>query len=238
MARERYLVHVREEDLQPSEPIGQPQTIKGKWENFWFHYKLPTVIVSFLVIVSAILVFQLVTKEKYDYTVTVVTQKAISPTAFGLMEAQLLPFAQDLDGNGEKSVLINNVALQTSVGNDPYAGVQKLMTIIGAGDYMLFAVESDIYEARLKDVLEADGAFFRTIVTPDGEKIERWTWNASTAIGTAESMTVYFAEDMVWFVRAATGAAAGEKNEKISDDHLALLESYMAAHAAYHAQTP
>ncbi len=232
MARERYLVHVSEEDLKPTESIGKPTTIKGKWQNFWYHYKVQTLIVGFVVAVAVLLVVQLVTREKYDYTLTVVTTGALPSETMDHLEAELLPFAQDIDGNGKKAVLINSIPLRAVGVADPHAGVQKLMTIIGSGDFMLFAVETDIYESRLKGILEEGGTFFRTLVTSDGQKIERWTWNASTAIKNADELEIFLTEDMVWFVRAASGAAAGEKNEKISDEHLQLLEAYMAAHAA------
>ena len=236
MARERYLIHVSEEDLKPTESIGRPTTLRGKWQNFWYHNKLVTCIIAFVVIAAGVLIYQLITKEHYDYTVTVVTSASMPPSTQAAMAAELLPYAQDIDGNGERKILINNVAIQSVVGNDPYAGVQKLMTIIGSGDFMLYAVETDVYEKRLKSVLEENGDFFRPITLGSGEQVERWTWHASTAIGAAETMEVVLTEDMVWFVRAASGIADNEANHKDSDVHLALLEAYIAAHEAYHAE--
>ena len=236
MARERYLVHVSEDELKPSESIGKPTTIKGKWQNFWYHNKLVTLIVAFVVIVVSLLIWQLATKEKYDYTVTVVTSQGLPPVTQSMLSAELMPYAQDIDCNGERKILVNSISIYNNAGGDPHAGTQKLMTIIGSGDFMLFAVETDVYEKRLKEVLEKNGDFFRPITLGSGEQVERWTWNASTAIGAAETLEVVMTEDMVWFVRAASGIASGEKNEKLSNEHLALLEAYIAAHEVYQAE--
>lgn len=46
MAREMYLVGVDEDELKPPEPPKQPKTPKGKWENFWYHYKWHTIAIA------------------------------------------------------------------------------------------------------------------------------------------------------------------------------------------------
>ncbi|MBE6597168.1 MAG: hypothetical protein E7641_05805 [Ruminococcaceae bacterium] len=43
---------------------------RSKWlENFWYHYKWPTIIVSFFVIVFLVCTLQMCTKEEEDFTV-------------------------------------------------------------------------------------------------------------------------------------------------------------------------
>ncbi len=232
MARERYLVHVSEEDLKPAEEIGAPKTPKGKWENFWYHYKIPACLAAFTLVAAVLLTVQYLTKEKYDYTVTVVSDQMIAPTTLDLMKAELAPFATDVDGNGKVSILVDNIALAANGMEDPYAGHQKLMTVIGAGDFMLFAVEKDVYEADLKELLEADEDFFRPLTTTDGGLTDRWVWNAENALSDADLMQVWYTEDFVWFVRAATGLAAGEKYEAVSDAHHQLLQTYIEAYEA------
>ena len=232
MARERYLLHVSEEDLQPTESIGAPTTAKGKWENFWYHYKFPALLLAFVIVAAIVMTVQLLTRETYDYTVTLVTERGLAPNTVELMKAELLPFAQDEDQNGEVSLLVDNIPLTSSGIGDGYEGYQKLMTVIGSGDFMLFAVEKDVYNKHLKETLEADGTFFRPIVTSNGDTVERWEWNAKHALKDAELMQVWYTKDFVWFVRAASGLAAGEKSEAASDAHLRLLETYVAAYEA------
>lgn len=61
MAREMYLVGVDEEELKPPAPPEQPKTPKGKWENFWYHYKWHTLGIAAAVIVLTVLIVQLAT---------------------------------------------------------------------------------------------------------------------------------------------------------------------------------
>ena len=223
MARERYLLHVTEEDLKPSESIGAPRTPREKWDNYWYHYKFQTLIGTFIAVVLVLFVVQIFTKEKYDYTVTVVSDNGLAPNTLDLLKAELQPFGTDVDGNGEVSLLMDGVTLKaTGIGmSDGYDGYQKLMTEIGSGDFALFLVETDIYDRLLKEDLEAVGDFFCDIDTASG-KTERFKWNAKYAIKDAELMQVWFTEDFVWFVRDGRGDK--------TDAHLKLLQAYVAAY--------
>ena len=39
MARDMYLVGVSEDELKPDPKPEGPKTPKGKWDNYWYHYK-------------------------------------------------------------------------------------------------------------------------------------------------------------------------------------------------------
>ena len=78
MAREMYLVGVDEDELKPPEPPKQPKTPKGKWENFWYHYKWHTIAIAAAALVITVMVVQFVTQPRYDYQVILVTQKALA----------------------------------------------------------------------------------------------------------------------------------------------------------------
>ena len=66
MARERYLVGVKPEELIYTPPPPPPSTPKGKWENFWYQYKWVTLGVLAAVIVGTILTVQAVTRVQPD----------------------------------------------------------------------------------------------------------------------------------------------------------------------------
>ena len=42
MARDMYLVGVSEDELKPDPKPEGPKTPKGKWDNYWYHYKWHT----------------------------------------------------------------------------------------------------------------------------------------------------------------------------------------------------
>ncbi|MBE6607930.1 MAG: hypothetical protein E7633_05210 [Ruminococcaceae bacterium] len=54
--------------VDPNE-IKRPTSFKAWVENYWYHYKWHTIVAVFAVILGAMLVFQMATKEKYDIKV-------------------------------------------------------------------------------------------------------------------------------------------------------------------------
>lgn len=53
--------------VDPNE-IKRPTSFKAWVENYWYHYKWHTIVISFFLILAIILTCQLATKEKYDIT--------------------------------------------------------------------------------------------------------------------------------------------------------------------------
>ena len=223
MARERYLVNVSEEDLRPSEKIGAPTTLSGKLANYWYHYKWPTLIAAFLIAVAVLVTVQLITRVHYDYKVVLVTETVLHPDASELLEQELAPFGEDINGDGAVRVLVDNIGLTVAGATmGQYAGAQKLATTVGSGDFVIYCVEASVYDAKLKDLLQQDATFYRTLPLPDGDAaLFHWT-GADARVDYA--LSVYFTDDYVWFVRAATGTAAGKEEE--SDAAVRLLAAY------------
>ena len=51
--------------VDPDE-IKRPTSFRAWVENYWYHYKWHTIVALFIIIIGAVLVTQMVTKEKYD----------------------------------------------------------------------------------------------------------------------------------------------------------------------------
>lgn len=225
MARERYLVNVSEEELKPEEKIGAPTTFAGKWENYWYHYKWQTLIAAFIAVFAVVMTVQLLTRTHYDYQVVLVTDKMLHSDAATLLEKDLAPYAVDINGDGEVHVLVDNIGLTAAGATaNQYAGAQKLATTVGSGDYVIYCVQTKVYEKQLKDLLQQDETFYRTLSLPDGEDT-LWHWTGTDA-RVDYALSVYFTDDYVWFVRAATGTAA--KKGAASDAGVALVQAYAA----------
>ena len=68
MARDMYLVGVSEDELKPDPKPEGPKTPKGKWDNYWYHYKWHT-LGAIAVVVGSILyriVYALVLRSPID----------------------------------------------------------------------------------------------------------------------------------------------------------------------------
>ena len=158
MAREMYLVGVDEEELKPPAPPEQPKTPKGKWENFWYHYKWHTLGIAAAVIVLTVLIVQLATRPKYDYQVMLVTQSSLIYGEEKVMVEELAKYGRDVNGDGKVTVSVEAVYLD-GAGQIAMANQTKLITRIAAGDMMFFSMDPKSYEDRIVGNLE-DGAVF------------------------------------------------------------------------------
>lgn len=157
MAREMYLVGVDEDELKPPEPPKQPKTPKGKWENFWYHYKWHTIAIAAAALVITVMVVQFVTQPRYDYQVILVTQKALAYGEDKVIADELAKYGRDVNGDGK--ILVNVDAIFMG-GSDQISIVnqQKLVTRLAAGDELFYIMDPKSYEEKIVNNLEAEGA--------------------------------------------------------------------------------
>ena len=101
-------------DAKPSEVAVAPKTFGEKVSNFWYYYKVHTVIITFLVIVLAIITTQCATRKKYDLEVMYFAYTPAIDVEMTKMEEYLKKYAEDIDGNGEVNVNVINCSVSDS----------------------------------------------------------------------------------------------------------------------------
>ena len=94
-------------------PEGEPKFSSiQKWlENFWYHYKVQTIIAVVAIVTVVISTVQLLNKEEYDYYLLYAGPSNIAIQDIVFMEAAVEEFADDYDKNGEVSVAIDDVVM-------------------------------------------------------------------------------------------------------------------------------
>ncbi|MBE6694424.1 MAG: hypothetical protein E7589_06650 [Ruminococcaceae bacterium] len=93
------------EDKLPEGDIVERSKFVRWLDNFWYHYKWHVIIVTFFVTVIAICTVQMLTRERYDTTVTYSGPYRMSNeerAEFERLMDSLCP--EDYDGNGERNV--------------------------------------------------------------------------------------------------------------------------------------
>ncbi len=84
----------------------------GKWfDNFWYHYKVQTIIAlvaAFTVIISTI---QIVTRERYDYFFMYAGPQIIAIQDLTYIQRALETVADDYDGDGDIAVSIDDIVM-------------------------------------------------------------------------------------------------------------------------------
>lgn len=140
-----------EEYLRQKEKESQrPVSISEKGANFWYHYKWTVIVVSFLVIVGAFLIFQALTTEKYDTTVIFCTHTYFSSQQIGELEKELEDAFGDLNGDGKTDIAVFQARYHTGDNEtqDYEASMQaRVMAEIANGENCIFIAEKPFFES-------------------------------------------------------------------------------------------
>jgi len=122
-----------------------------KWlDNFWYHYKWPTIIAAFFIVVFAVCISQMITRESYDMYVRYVGNAVITETQYNDIENSLEKTGGDVNGDGEKSANFSQVAY-VSDDDNPYkndinAGARETMTAMIIQPYYIYIMDKGAYE--------------------------------------------------------------------------------------------
>lgn len=230
MAREMYLVGVDESELQPPPKPEPPKGLKGKWANFWYHYKWVTLISLFAVVVLTVILVQMLTQEKEDYRLALVTEKVVPTTVLEELEAELAAYGKDLNGDGKVLVSVENLYIG---GQDQMAmaNQQKFILYLSAGDPMFFAFDDYAFQNRVKSIEsneEEDVVFFDELpfASEDINTEENyWDWVNAPFIQDEERQK-QIPKHLYFGVRQAAGMAGGKDAVQAHDDCMELLQAF------------
>ncbi len=103
-----------EPERKPSEVAIVPKTFGEKFKNFWYHYKVHTIIAAFLVVFIAVATVQCATRKKYDYEVMYFAYAVAVDVQMEKIEEYLQNYAEDVNGDGEVNVRVINCGVADS----------------------------------------------------------------------------------------------------------------------------
>lgn len=165
MARERYLLNVGEDTIHTG--VIELKTKKDKAKNWWYYNKR---ILLFAAIVAAIvisLIYSVVSKVEPDYNVGMITSFSLPSEVVEELENYLVPFCEDLNGDGRVKVAVNNYVFGDNSSGQDYQMVQASYTRFAGdaslGSCMIYIHDEDGLRA-LGDVVE--GFFMYNDGTP------------------------------------------------------------------------
>lgn len=133
---------------------------RKKIDNFWYYYKIHVLVVVFILFVAGVFVKDIVTKVDYDYSVVFVTEEMMTDEEISSIQSVLEKEAEDLNGDGEIHVEVQNYTIPQGDSADPQlvaAGQTKLTVDIQDGTSMIFFLSPGCYESyKDSGVLPAD----------------------------------------------------------------------------------
>lgn len=178
MARERYLVGVDPEELKQRPTAAEPQTPRGKWENFWYHYKWLTIGIVVALIIGAILLHHTLTRTTPDYFICMVTSSEVSIDSDARLEELLTMYANDRNGDGEVIVEIQCLNVGAGESNDILiTNQQGVLGHIAARDVDIWAIDpnSIFYKQSLPNMTNGDVESWFYPLDETGKKFFDWT---------------------------------------------------------------
>lgn len=227
MAREMLLAGVKPEELQPTPKAEPPKTPKGKWENFWYHYKWAFWGAVFGVVALTVVIVQACTVNKPDYNVVFVSETAYTDAMLAVLEERMADYGEDLDGDGETEVQIINVYMGRNPGDINNA--QVLQAHLWTGDTMFFVFEPKQYDSlmtSLKNVSEGDFQFLAMPAVPSDGLREDGAWDWAGDPRRQEETLQLYPEHLYFGVRYTAGTA--EKSGELAAQCMKLLENLIA----------
>lgn len=123
---------------------------RKKMDNFWYYYKIHVLVVVFILFVAGVFIKDIVTKVDYDYSVAFVTEEMMTDEEISSSQSVLEKEAEDLNGDGEIHVEVQNYTIPQGDSADPQlvaAGQTKLTVDIQDGTSMIFFLSPGCYES-------------------------------------------------------------------------------------------
>lgn len=148
-----------------------PKTFSQKLENFWYHYKVVTLLTAFFVFVFGVLTYTFLTREKYDFSVAIVTQDAKNYTT--LEAKQLLDkISPDVDKNGKVNININDINIKSGESPSNSVAGQKLMTSFIDESTVIYIIDPKVINENIET-----GFVDLSDILPGNEKVDGYKYS-------------------------------------------------------------
>ncbi|HIU30601.1 MAG TPA: hypothetical protein IAB66_00345 [Candidatus Caccousia avistercoris] len=157
LARERYLLHAGEEEINREGAEITLKTPKDKWDNFWFYHKKHVIIGTLAAILVGYMIYDLATKVEPDYNVAILSSQTIAYDAAEYLADALAPYGEDLNGDGQVVVQVNtfDIAQGAAAENvDPnvqMASMTKFMGDLQTGDSYIYFTDDTSFAAYVTE---------------------------------------------------------------------------------------
>jgi hypothetical protein len=162
-------------ELFPAEVLQMTrEQFKKKWENYWFYYKIHTIVAVLVIIVLAVLIKQCADRVEPDMTIVLVSNNVmLTDDQTTRLDSQLSKLSADVNNDGHKSVQVEVLYMDKNQdGQMLQALQQKLMVEEAATDDALYITDDAYYK-----ILSKSKGFFVNLKNvdksaPDGTRVK------------------------------------------------------------------
>lgn len=97
-----------------------PRFTKAWWDYFWYYYKWRVIGIVLAIFCLIFTLYQCAARPKYDMHISYVGHKFYTEEKLDLLADCLCEYIDDVDGNGEKSILGQQINFSDKNGNEEY----------------------------------------------------------------------------------------------------------------------
>lgn len=208
----------------------KPKFGTKKWfENYWYHYKWHTIGGLFVLFLLAMLVHDMVSKEKYDAEISIHTSTIVIEEQRERLEQLIEPYAVDSDGDGTVNVGITANIFPGDDGNPQLfmAAQTKFMAEMSDGVAMILILDDYTYELIGENSFFADLSAINDQAQDGGMRVPL----SATALG-KDPLIAPVADKLFFTLRTHDShiVTKNEKTEAYYQSQKQLLESILASH--------
>jgi len=130
---------------KPSEIAYKPKTFKEKVANFWFQYKVHTIVTVLVVAVLAVCIAQCASRVESDLEIVYFSYNTVLDQQLDGMADYFEKYAQDINGDGKVNVTILNCGYSENNNNYQYRNtmIQKLQAALVANEKALLFITDE-----------------------------------------------------------------------------------------------
>ena len=149
--------YLREKEEKEKAPV----TLEEKWSTFWYHNNWTVLAVSFAGIAGSFLLYQGITRERYDTTLMLGTYTYYSEEQLEEIADGFKKYMSDADKNGEINVGIFQAKYISENSDDEQTGYEgsmhaRIMSEITSGKNCVFILEKELLDALSEKGVFAD----------------------------------------------------------------------------------
>lgn len=143
---------------KPAPQLNSPFLTKA--ENYWYHYKWPTILGLFALIIVLVCTLQMCNKEHYDNHVMYAGPQSPSKVQLTAMQTTLNSLAKDQDKDGSTNVSLERYWIETKdvdglLAGNVFANWESVQNEIQAGEATVCFVSPEVFK-KLLSIQEKD----------------------------------------------------------------------------------
>lgn len=208
-----------------------------KWlENYWYHYKWPTVIVAFFLFVAVIGIVQMAGRTNNDAMFMYVGDDYISDTQYHEITKALKRITPDNSGNGEVEINFSKTVFypdpKDTVENQANAASSEFLSTMLVQSYYVYLMRADVYE-KYKDAFMPLSEILPELADSGTAGLlydERAIYLKATDLAKNNEVFGLFNDDVIVALKTAPYSSSKRvaKAEKVSfSQHLSIFRSFV-----------